>query len=219
MWVLGQSILRKYYSVFDARRWRIGLAVAKHSTTKREERMLATSEDGGKAKLAAHQPERCVDDDKHMQEQPFSLPGCQSFASMGYCHRFVPLAKHYCRHSCSLCNGGNASKAISLAATPPKSQSAAQVKTAITAATAAAAAAAAATTVCTLSGLTLPSFFLWGQSSGPAPEQPLLQKDPESTVCFLLLFCFFFCFLCFCSPPELDVEAQTSRQLFPSGPY
>eukprot|EP00405_Crypthecodinium_cohnii_P026045 CAMPEP_0206490802 /NCGR_PEP_ID=MMETSP0324_2-20121206/44418_1 /ASSEMBLY_ACC=CAM_ASM_000836 /TAXON_ID=2866 /ORGANISM="Crypthecodinium cohnii, Strain Seligo" /LENGTH=565 /DNA_ID=CAMNT_0053971473 /DNA_START=197 /DNA_END=1890 /DNA_ORIENTATION=- len=146
MWVLGQSILRKYYSVFDARRWRIGLAVAKHSTTKREERMLATSEDGGKAKLAAHQPERCVDDDKHMQEQPFSLPGCQSFASMGYCHRFVPLAKHYCRHSCSLCNGGNASKAISLAATPPKSQSAAQVKTAITAATAAAAAAAAATT-------------------------------------------------------------------------
>jgi len=32
MWVFGQTVLRKYYSVYDAKRWRIGVGQAKHTT-------------------------------------------------------------------------------------------------------------------------------------------------------------------------------------------
>jgi hypothetical protein len=43
------------------------------------------------------------DEDNDLDEAPFSLPGCQSFAQMGYCHRFKPLAHHYCSKSCKFC--------------------------------------------------------------------------------------------------------------------
>merc|ERR1719343_28148 len=62
MWVLGQALLRKYYMVFDAKHWRVGLASAAHTTKQR-----ATS-----APPAAPKPhpkqEVCEDDNKHMQE-------------------------------------------------------------------------------------------------------------------------------------------------------
>lgn len=98
MWVLGQFQLRKYYSVYDARRWRVGIALAKH-TSKR--RAMPSPAPAPPAKT--NKPEKCEDDNVHMQEKPFSLPGCTSFSQMGYCQRFQPLAHHYCRLSCGLC--------------------------------------------------------------------------------------------------------------------
>jgi len=95
MWVLGQAVLRKYYSVYDAKRWRVGLALAAHTTKKR----VAPTKPPPPKHI-----ERCEDDNAHMQQTPFSLPGCASFAKMGYCHRFLPLAHHYCRKSCQLCD-------------------------------------------------------------------------------------------------------------------
>ncbi|CAK0897835.1 unnamed protein product [Prorocentrum cordatum] len=35
MWVLGQTALRRYYSVYDAQRWRVGLGLAKHAAARR----------------------------------------------------------------------------------------------------------------------------------------------------------------------------------------
>lgn len=95
MWVFGQTVLRKYYSVYDADNWRIGLGLAKHA---------------GKSRWQAKPPhaphpdgprEPCRDDDNNMRKS--KMPGCASFAEMGYCTRFAPLAHHYCRQSCSLC--------------------------------------------------------------------------------------------------------------------
>jgi len=148
MWVLGQALLRKYYMVFDAKMWRVGLAAAAHTSKKRVPKAPV-------AHKSHHKAEVCEDDNKHMQEAmpnfmrraeededededegrdeddedddedaktradeedeerrvrrkrrhqaPFSLPGCQSFAQMGYCHRFKPLAHHYCKKSCHFC--------------------------------------------------------------------------------------------------------------------
>lgn len=98
MWVFGQSLLRKYYSVFDAKRWRVGVGVAQHTSKKR-----------AVPKVEQHKPkpdapkEPCKDDSASMQAPPFSLPGCQAFEKMGYCKKFNPLAHHYCRLSCKLC--------------------------------------------------------------------------------------------------------------------
>jgi len=94
MWVLGQSILRKYYTVYDAKRWRVGIGQAAHSTTMRRPPTTPRP---------PPRQEKCEDDDKHMQQSPFSLAGCKAFSQMGYCHRFLPLAHHYCRSSCGLC--------------------------------------------------------------------------------------------------------------------
>mmetsp|Transcript_22725 Transcript_22725/g.59980 ORF Transcript_22725/g.59980 Transcript_22725/m.59980 type:complete len:165 (+) Transcript_22725:1-495(+) len=98
MWVFGQSILRKYYSVYDAKRWRVGVGVANHTAKKR----AAPKVEPLKPKPAAPK-EPCKDDNAEMQAPPFSLPGCKSFEQMGYCKRFKPLAAHYCRLSCKLC--------------------------------------------------------------------------------------------------------------------
>jgi len=105
MWVLGQSLLRKYYSVYDARRWRVGLALAAHTTARR-----APPPTPAPPKAPPSKRELCEDDDHHMQEAPFSLPGCSAFARMGYCKRFPPLAHHYCRLSCMLCQPPKGSK-------------------------------------------------------------------------------------------------------------
>lgn len=98
MWVLGQAFLRKYYSVYDAKRWRVGLGLAARTTKKRAPPIAPPT-----PKPTA-QIELCEDEDKEMRKAPFSLPGCQSFAQMGYCHRFLPLAHHYCRRACKLCD-------------------------------------------------------------------------------------------------------------------
>ncbi|CAJ1356787.1 unnamed protein product [Effrenium voratum] len=42
------------------------------------------------------------------------LPGCKSFASMGYCQRFAPLARKYCRLSCALCTVGGGASSVEL---------------------------------------------------------------------------------------------------------
>mmetsp|Transcript_18081 Transcript_18081/g.46947 ORF Transcript_18081/g.46947 Transcript_18081/m.46947 type:complete len:520 (+) Transcript_18081:84-1643(+) len=97
MWVLGQFLLRKYYSIYDARQWRVGLALAQHTSARRAPPAPAP------APAVKREPEKCEDDDAHMQEKPFSLPGCTSFTQMGYCKRFAPLAHHYCRLSCGFC--------------------------------------------------------------------------------------------------------------------
>jgi len=97
MWVFGQTVLRRYYSVFDAKRWRVGVGVANHTP---KFRVQPTSPPTPKP---ASKKETCEDDNNSMQQAPFSLPGCKSFARMGYCQRFQPLAHHYCRLSCSFC--------------------------------------------------------------------------------------------------------------------
>jgi len=97
MWVFGQTVLRKYYSVYDAKRWRVGVGVANH-TSKRRAKPTTPPAPKSPAKK-----EVCEDDNASMEKSPFSLPGCKSFAQMGYCGRFQPLAHHYCRLSCRLC--------------------------------------------------------------------------------------------------------------------
>jgi len=97
MWVFGQTILRKYYSVYDAKNWRVGVAIARH-TTKLRPTVAPTTP----APVVAKR-EVCEDEDAEMQKAPFKLPGCLAFSKMGYCNRFVPLAQHYCRLACKLC--------------------------------------------------------------------------------------------------------------------
>jgi len=97
MWVFGQTVLRKYYAVFDAQRWRVGLAVAAHNAKRRAPPPEPTEPPAEKPR------EVCEDQNVEMQKAPFSLPGCSTFAKMGYCKRFAPLAQHYCGLSCHLC--------------------------------------------------------------------------------------------------------------------
>lgn len=127
MWVFGQSMLRKYYSVYDYRNSRIGVALAKHSSKYRAPMTTTTTPlptfapedfnamDRMKAMFStATQPvssdaapaasslrERCGDDDEDMEQ--FRGTGCKDFQKMGYCNRFPPLAQQYCQASCGLC--------------------------------------------------------------------------------------------------------------------
>lgn len=96
MWVVGQTILRKYYSVYDPKNWRVGVGVAKHSTKTRWHPTPPPTPHPSAPK------EKCEDDDKPMFGS--FLPGCKSFAQMGYCKRFPPLAHHYCKVSCAICH-------------------------------------------------------------------------------------------------------------------
>lgn len=113
MWVFGQTMLRKYYSVYDADNWRVGVGLARHVQKQRWVPMPPQPPHPNVPK------EVCQDDDKDMLKS--RLPGCASFARMGYCTRFPPLAKHYCRQACSLCGHSSASKnATAQASTAPK---------------------------------------------------------------------------------------------------
>jgi hypothetical protein len=94
MWVFGQTILRKYYSVYDPKRWRVGVAVAVHTSKQRWDPTPPPTPHELEPK------EVCADDEKHMGS---FMPGCKSFGQMGYCKRFPPLAHHYCRLSCGFC--------------------------------------------------------------------------------------------------------------------
>lgn len=104
MWVFGQTALRKYYTVYDAKRWQVGVGLARHSAQKRTGSLV---QDGASAQKKT-EPEVCEDDNKNMVWN--HLPGCKSFASMGYCHRFPPLARKYCRLSCALCTAATSVK-------------------------------------------------------------------------------------------------------------
>lgn len=97
MWVLGQTALRKYYSVYDPKRWRVGIGLARHTTAKRND----DADSAATPTPAPSKLEACVDDDVDMTSN--HLPGCKSFSQMGYCTRFPPLAQHYCKLSCNLC--------------------------------------------------------------------------------------------------------------------
>lgn len=105
MWVFGQTALRKYYTIYDAKKWHVGIGLAKHTVKKRQSTLVQEGEPPPKKA----EPEVCEDDNKNMVWN--HLPGCKSFASMGYCHRFSPLARKYCRLSCALCTVGSASEA------------------------------------------------------------------------------------------------------------
>lgn len=104
MWVFGQTILRKYYTVYDIKRWRVGFGLARHSRTKR---LPPTAKP-----TPAPKKEVCMDDDKDMLKS--QLPGCRSFANMGYCKRFPPLAHHYCSLACGFCKPDPPSKSASI---------------------------------------------------------------------------------------------------------
>lgn len=101
MWVFGQTILRKYYSVYDPKGWRVGVGLAKHTAKKRWHPTAPPTPHPSAPK------EKCEDDDKDMHHS--FLPGCKSFAQMGYCKRFPPLANHYCRASCAFCKAPSGS--------------------------------------------------------------------------------------------------------------
>jgi hypothetical protein len=107
MIVMGQSTLRKYYSVYDAKNWRVGVGVAKHSDKRR------AAPAPPPPPKATTPMEVCENEDKEMQKGPFSLPGCNSFANMGYCTRFQPLAARYCKLACKLCNPPNVTGNVS----------------------------------------------------------------------------------------------------------
>jgi len=124
MWVFGQTALRKYYTIYDAKKWQVGIGLAKHTVTKRQSTLV---QDGEPAPKKA-EPEACEDDNKNMVWN--HLPGCKSFASMGYCHRFSPLARKYCRLSCALCTVGSATEAQLVAEKDLQDSSSASVQVA-----------------------------------------------------------------------------------------
>ena len=124
MWVFGQTALRKYYTIYDAKKWQVGIGLAKHTVTKRQSTLVQDSEPAPKKA----EPEACEDDNKNMVWN--HLPGCKSFASMGYCHRFSPLARKYCRLSCALCTVGSATEAQLVAEKDLQDSSSASVQVA-----------------------------------------------------------------------------------------
>lgn len=97
MWLFGQSVLRKYYTVFDDARSRIGMALAKHGPKVKQTPPPATGLDAELAK----EKEKCEDDEADMKKN--SLPGCKNFKEMGFCKSLGLLAKHYCVRTCQFC--------------------------------------------------------------------------------------------------------------------
>eukprot|EP00747_Dinoflagellata_sp_TGD_P023586 gnl/TRDRNA2_/TRDRNA2_129919_c0_seq1.p2 gnl/TRDRNA2_/TRDRNA2_129919_c0~~gnl/TRDRNA2_/TRDRNA2_129919_c0_seq1.p2 ORF type:complete len:384 (-),score=84.08 gnl/TRDRNA2_/TRDRNA2_129919_c0_seq1:199-1350(-) len=103
MWVFGQTALRKYYTVYDAKRWRVGIGLAQHTA---KIRPPPTEKPTPPPEVKV---EKCEDDNKDIAPlltvagETRGTPGCKNFQEMGYCQRFPPLANHYCRLSCKLC--------------------------------------------------------------------------------------------------------------------
>jgi len=117
MWILGQPFLRKYYSVYDAKTWRVGLGLAAHAP-KRPAAPTASSapkpmqqqpQPPPPPRATAAQRERCQDSSQPLPHAAAAQPiqGCTAFQAMGYCRRLLPLAHHYCQHSCNLCSEQN----------------------------------------------------------------------------------------------------------------
>jgi len=97
MWVFGQTILRKYYTVYDPNLWRVGVGLARHTSVKRAKH----SHQMASMPRPSTPAEACTDQEDGIVSS--GMPGCKNFASMGYCQRFPPMANHYCRLSCELC--------------------------------------------------------------------------------------------------------------------
>jgi hypothetical protein len=111
MWVFGQGILRKYYTVYDYTNSRVGIAVARHTSRKRPPPTTAP------VPTQAPPKEKCEDDNSGPMTWG-SMPGCKSFQQMGYCKRFPPVAHHYCPLSCEFCTVREASSAVKTAVEP-----------------------------------------------------------------------------------------------------
>lgn len=103
MWILGQTVLRKYYSVYDAKNWRVGIGLAAHGSTKRHAAEAPVAPAAIDASARTARRERCEDDGAKLQDPRVHVHGCQAFHQMGYCSRFPPLAEHYCGRSCGVC--------------------------------------------------------------------------------------------------------------------
>lgn len=120
MWVFGQTALRKYYTVYDVKHWRIGVGLAQHSPDRIQQPTLAVPTPAKKTTN-----EVCRDDSQSMVWS--HLPGCKEFSKMGYCTRFPPLAEHYCKLSCELCTlptgGAVAAQTTAEPSTTPTSDS------------------------------------------------------------------------------------------------
>merc|ERR1719191_1739830 len=73
MWVFGQTILRKYYTVYDWNSQRVGVALARHTSAIRvpptEPPTVPPTE----------RPEKCEDDSRSMEKGMYALPDCPSF--------------------------------------------------------------------------------------------------------------------------------------------
>eukprot|EP00927_Polykrikos_kofoidii_P017952 TRINITY_DN18243_c0_g1_i1.p1 TRINITY_DN18243_c0_g1~~TRINITY_DN18243_c0_g1_i1.p1 ORF type:complete len:627 (-),score=79.77 TRINITY_DN18243_c0_g1_i1:32-1798(-) len=109
LWVLGQTALRKYYSVYDSKRWRVGIGLARHTSSLRSEARATTPA----TTLPPMKLEVCEDDDADMLI--IHMPGCRTFSTMGYCKRFPPLAQRYCPQSCNLCSKSMPMRASAMA--------------------------------------------------------------------------------------------------------
>ncbi|CAJ1340940.1 unnamed protein product, partial [Effrenium voratum] len=81
MWVFGQTALRKYYTIYDAKKWQVGIGLAKHSAKKRQGALAQA----GATDAPKKEPEVCEDDNKNMVWN--HLPGCKSFAGL---HGLLP---------------------------------------------------------------------------------------------------------------------------------
>lgn len=102
LWIFGQNVLRKYYTIFDKQRDRIGMGLARHGP--KVKRVPPPS-----AGSMAKEREKCEDDNAGMKKN--QLPGCKDFKQMGFCQRLGLLAKHYCVKTCKFCVDSSSSPA------------------------------------------------------------------------------------------------------------
>jgi len=93
MLILGQSFFLKYYTVFDAEKKRVGMAVAKHASARKQ---TTTPEPPPTAA-----PVVCDDKDSAMESS--QLPPCPKFKSYGGCAKWPSLATSHCAKSCDMC--------------------------------------------------------------------------------------------------------------------
>jgi len=96
-WLLGQPLLHRYYSIFDASLKRIGFALQRRP-------QLVQVKQGASSAVAG----ACHDDEVEMAA--WSLPNCAKFAEYGYCKHHKRVAARSCPSTCALCKGGNRRK-------------------------------------------------------------------------------------------------------------